>query len=292
MERTARFACRLKGGTNLGFSLLIVIGSYRRLGNCEMFAKDLALRAGADSIALLRLTDFELKPCTGCYRCLHPEHRCRLQDDLYFILEQMKSFDGIVFSIPTYVLGPVGQFKLFADRLSAMAVFHDDFRNIRAVSAIFGGIESWRGVTQSLVNAVIRMMGFNFRGSAFVEAALPGESLDAKYRPAAQGLADALRGGLERYFPSDTLRCPSCGADLFFHRQRRLICALCGSSGERREDAWLQYEDSGRFTTKGFVEHFEGWLKPKVAEYAARREHHRALREVYKNIGTWIKKEG
>ena len=54
----------------LGLSLLIVAGSYRRLGNCEMFAKDVALRAGADSISLLRLTDFALKPCAGCHRCL------------------------------------------------------------------------------------------------------------------------------------------------------------------------------------------------------------------------------
>ena len=73
-----------------------------------MFAKDVALRAGADSISLLRLTDFALKPCAGCHRCLQPERRCRIQDDLYFILEKMKGFDGIIFSIPTYVLGPVG----------------------------------------------------------------------------------------------------------------------------------------------------------------------------------------
>ena len=275
----------------MGLSLLIVAGSYRRLGNCEMFAKDVALRTGADSIFLLRLTDFELKPCTGCHRCLNPEHRCRVQDDLCFILEKMKGFDGIIFSIPTYVLGPVGQFKLFADRLSSMAVFHPDFRNIRAVSAIFGGIESWRGVTQSLVNAVIRMMGFDFRGSAFVEAALPGESLEAKYQPVAQGLADVLSKRIETYFPCKTLRCPSCGADLFFLEQKRRVCALCGSSGEEQDGVWLHVEDSGRFTTKGFVEHFEGWLKPKVLEYAVQREHHRALRETYKNIGTWIRKE-
>ncbi len=56
----------------MGLSLLIVTGSSRRMGNSEMFAKDIALRARADSISLLRLTDFILKPCTGCYRCLQP----------------------------------------------------------------------------------------------------------------------------------------------------------------------------------------------------------------------------
>lgn len=275
----------------MGTSLLIVAGSYRRLGNCEMFAKDVALRARADSISLLRLTDFTLKPCTGCYRCLNPEHRCRVHDDLYFIVEKMKAFDGVIFSIPTYVLGPVGQFKLFADRLACMAVFQPDFRKIRAVSAIFGGIESWRGVTQSLVNAVIRMMGFNFRGSAFIEAALPGESLDVKYQPVAQGLADALGENSGAYFPCKTLQCPSCGSDLFFIQDGRKVCVLCESSGEYRDGQWLDYRDSKRFTTRGFVEHFEGWLKPKVLEYSARREHHRSLRETYKDIGVWIKKE-
>ena len=275
----------------MGNSLLIVAGSYRRLGNSEMFAKDIALRARADSIHLLRLTDFTLKPCTGCYRCLNPEYRCRVEDDLYSIMEKIKAFDGVIFSIPTYVLGPVGQFKLLADRLACMAVFQPDFRKIRAVSAIFGGIESWRGVTQSLVNAVIRMMGFNFRGSAFIEAALPGESLDARYQPVAQGLADALGENSGAYFPCKTLQCPSCGSDLFFIQEGRNVCVLCESSGEYQDGQWLDFRDSKRFTAKGFVEHFEGWLKPKVLEYAAQREHHRSLRETYKDVGVWIKKE-
>jgi hypothetical protein len=47
---------------------------------------------------------------------------------------------------------------------------------------------------------------------------------------------------------------------------------MCESSGEYRDGAWLAYQDSGRFTTKGFVEHFEGQLKPKVLEYSAQRE--------------------
>ncbi len=154
----------------------------------------------------------------GCYRCLNPEHRCRVNDDLYFILEKMQAFGGIIFSIPTYVLGPVGQFKLFADRLACMAVFHPAFQKIHAVTAVFGGIEGWRGVTQSLVNAVVRMMGFNLKGSAFIEAALPGECLDSKYQPVAQGLANVLSSSAETYFPCKTLQCPACGSDLFLSK--------------------------------------------------------------------------
>jgi len=46
----------LKEGMVLGTSLLIITGSYRRMGNCEMFAKDIALRTHADHIVILRLT--------------------------------------------------------------------------------------------------------------------------------------------------------------------------------------------------------------------------------------------
>ena len=272
-------------------SLLLIIGSYRRLGNCEMFAKQIALQTHVDRIAGLRLTDFSLKPCMGCYRCLNPEHRCQVKDDLYFILKTMMEYDHIIFSIPTYVLGPVGQFKLLADRLACMSGFHPAFQKINAVSAVFGGIESWRGVTQSMVNAVIRMMGFQLKGSAFIEAALPGESLDEAYTPVAQGLAEALCGRTGAFFPSKTIVCPSCGADLFFVRERRLICALCESSGEYGDGAWREFHDSGRFSEKGFVEHFEGWLKPKVIEYAEKRDYHRMLRERYKGVGQWIKQE-
>ena len=270
-------------------SVLLVTGSFRRLGNCELFAKQIALFTHAEHIAVLRLTDFTLKPCMGCYRCLNPEHRCQVGDDLYFILQTMMEYGHVIFSIPTYVLGPVGQFKLLADRLACMSRFHPAFRQINAISAVFGGIESWRGVTQSMVNAVIRMMGFRLRGSAFIEAALPGESLDDANMPVAKGLADALCSPTGAFFPSKTLVCPSCGADLFFVQDRQLICALCESTGEYREGAWLAFHDSGRFSEKGFVEHFEGWLKPKVIEYAEKRDYHRMLRERFKNVGQWIK---
>ncbi|MEN6472954.1 MAG: NAD(P)H-dependent oxidoreductase [Syntrophaceae bacterium] len=273
-------------------SVLLVTGSFRRLGNCEMFAKQVALFTPADHIAVLRLTDFTLRPCMGCYRCLNPEHRCQVEDDLYFILKTMTEYEHVIFSIPTYVLGPVGQFKLLADRLACMSGFHPVFGKINAVSAVFGGIESWRGVTQSMVNAVIRMMGFRLKGSAFIEAALPGESLDEVYTPVAQGLAKALGDDTHCYFPSKTLVCPSCGSDLFFVRDRQLICVLCESAGEYLDGAWQSFHDSGRFSEKGFVEHFEGWLKPKVIEYTAKREHHRMLRSRFKDVGRWITKEG
>jgi multimeric flavodoxin WrbA len=272
-------------------SVLLVIGSFRRLGNCEMFAKQIALETQIDRIACLRLTDFTLKPCMGCYHCLNPEHRCQVKDDLYFILQTMTEYNHVIFSIPTYVLGPVGQFKLLSDRLACMARFYPVFKKINAVSTVFGGIESWRGVTQSTVNAVIRMMGFRIKGSAFIEAALPGESLDDVYAPVSKGLAEALCDETRTYFPSKTLTCPACGSDLFFVKDQRLTCALCESSGEYRDGAWYAYQDSERFSEKGFVEHFEGWLKPKVIEYTDKREHHRMLRTRYKNVGQWIKKE-
>ncbi len=253
-----------------------------------MFAKEVAVQTQIDQIAVLRLTDFTLKPCMGCYRCLNPEHRCQVKDDLYFILETMTAYDHVIFSIPTYVLGPVGQFKLMADRLACMSGLYPAFQRIGAVSAVFGGIESWRGVTQSMVNAVIRMMGFRLTGSAFIEAALPGESLDEAHIPVARALAEALCNPDKPFFPSKTLVCPSCGSDLFFVQERRLICALCDSSGEYRDGAWLSFHDSGRFSEKGFVEHFEGWLKPKVIEYAGKKDYHRMLRERYKDIGVKI----
>jgi len=256
-----------------------------------MFAKEVAVQTQIDQIAVLRLTDFTLKPCMGCYRCLNPEHRCQVKDDLYFILQAMTEYDHVIFSIPTYVLGPVGQFKLLADRLACMSGLYPAFGKINAVSAVFGGIEGWRGVTQAMVNAVIRMMGFRLKGSAFIEAALPGESLDEAHLPVAKGLAEALCDQNSTFFPTKTLLCPSCGSDLFFVQDRRLICALCDSAGEYRDGAWLSFHDSERFSEKGFVDHFEGWLKPKVIEYAKKKEYHRMLRERYKDVGQRIKRE-
>jgi hypothetical protein len=79
----------VEGGCGLGTSLLIITGSYRRMGNREIFAKDIALRIHTytDHIANLRLTDLTLKPCISAstwkiaagsvMTCISSSKRCK-----------------------------------------------------------------------------------------------------------------------------------------------------------------------------------------------------------------------
>jgi multimeric flavodoxin WrbA len=272
--------------------ILVVIGSHRKQGNCELFGKEIAQRiAPVESIDCLRMTDFLIKPCTGCYRCLIPDQRCGVKDDYYFMIEKMRSYDSLIFAVPTYVLGPIGQIKMFADRVACISHYYSDFRKIRAVSAVFGGITGWRGVTQSMVNSALHMMGLDLRGSVFIEAALPGECLDEKYNEHIIGLSKALSIVDGGYFPEISDTCKSCGSDIFFVRNGALTCTFCESASEYINGGLELVNDTKRFSEAGFSHHFEEWLKPKLHEYNNKKEYYKNIKDKYKTIGNWVVKE-
>ena len=108
--------------------ILGLIASQRRLGNGEILVKAAAQAAGTGhSLELLRLTDLNLLPCKGCYKCVAPGKLCPLKDDLYYLVDQISAADAIIFSGPCYVRGPAAITKLFVDRLIALAQRLDDF---------------------------------------------------------------------------------------------------------------------------------------------------------------------
>jgi len=83
--------------------VLGLIASPRNLGNCELVIKEVARNIPEyHEIYLLRFSDYELKPCKGCYKCLFDEAKCRLEDDFYKILNAIADANGILLAVPTY----------------------------------------------------------------------------------------------------------------------------------------------------------------------------------------------
>ena len=56
--------------------------------------------------------------CTGCYACTHTG-RCRYDDKVNYIIEQLDDIDGIVVGSPVYYASAAGQISAFLDRLFA-----------------------------------------------------------------------------------------------------------------------------------------------------------------------------
>ncbi|MCJ7833696.1 MAG: NAD(P)H-dependent oxidoreductase, partial [Deltaproteobacteria bacterium] len=59
--------------------------------------------------------------------------------------------DGIIFSSPNYVLGPVGLVKMLADRAFQARKYFDLFQQKRVVVALTLGSEEYRGYAETVL---------------------------------------------------------------------------------------------------------------------------------------------
>ena len=81
--------------------ILGIIGSPRRLGNCEIMVKEIGRQISVPhELKLLRLSEFNIQLCKGCYRCLFDENGCPQDDDFYAVLNAIIAADAIIFSGP------------------------------------------------------------------------------------------------------------------------------------------------------------------------------------------------
>ena len=87
-------------------TILGIIGSPRRRGNCELMVKTIGRQINRPHrLRLLRLTEFDLQPCRACYRCLF-EGNCPLDDDYGLIVEALLNADACILAAPTYFRWP------------------------------------------------------------------------------------------------------------------------------------------------------------------------------------------
>jgi len=97
--------------------ILGIVGSPRVGGNTELFVAE-ALKAakwqGAET-ELVRLADYEIKPCTACLICSETK-KCPIKDDLMKIFDKMVEADGIILSSPVYFSSATPQIKALIDR--------------------------------------------------------------------------------------------------------------------------------------------------------------------------------
>jgi NADPH-dependent FMN reductase len=94
------------------------------MGNAEVLVREalLAAEEAGVEVALIRLLDLDLKPCTGCKSCIESLMKggagnCIIKDDFPFLDEQIMQSDGVILGSPVFVLGAHGIVKPLADRM-------------------------------------------------------------------------------------------------------------------------------------------------------------------------------
>jgi hypothetical protein len=210
--------------------ILGIICSPRKLGNNEIAVKEISRRIREPhTLKLLRISDFNLRLCKGCYLCLFKGH-CVLKDDLPVIIDAFCRADAFIVSAPAYCLGANASLKVLADRALAFSGRVKEIWSKPAVGLSIAGLEGKEGFTKLNVDSFMRLFLMRVKASEILYAALPGEiSIRDENSIILDRLANALAG--DPVDPSEP-RCPLCNGDTFrFLGDNRVRCMLCSNEG-------------------------------------------------------------
>jgi multimeric flavodoxin WrbA len=274
--------------------ILGLIGSPRKLGNCEILAKEIGRRIGPPHrLLLIRLSDFSILPCTGCYRCLEEDKRCVLGDDLYRVLDPLADADALIVAVPAYFLGPKAVLKTFLDRGLAFYPYADRLLDKPAVGVGVAGIPGKEGYTLLAIESFLKLIFSDMKASRILYGALPGEIfLDEGNLEAATQLADAL------FSPTRDPRgprCPVCGGRTFrFLGDRRVRCMLCSNEGTAvmGDDAArfdIQRSEHEIFLSREDLEAHQAWLLGMKNRYREKKGRLKKICLSYLKDGEWIR---
>lgn len=276
--------------------VLGLIASPRRLGNCELMVKSIGRAAPAPfDLSLLRLQDFHIRPCTGCYACLFGDERCIIDDDCQTVHDAVLAADALIVAAPAYFLGANGMLKRYLDRGISLLTHIDRLWGRPAVGVGIAGIPGREGSTPADLHRFLKLILADVKAVRTVYGALPGEVLqnEANQRVAAD-LASALLGGGDSD-PGDGPRCPVCGGDAVqFLSAREVRCLTCGNSGPismTPDGPALGITADGHqiFTTKADAIAHRAWLQGMKDRFRNQRADLKAIRSDFRHDGTWIR---
>lgn len=276
--------------------VLGIVASRRRLGNCEIMVKEISRRITVPhELQLLRLPDFRLAHCTGCFRCLGGGRNCVLRDALEQVLEAIASADAIILAAPTYVLGAPACVKSLLDRALSFYGKGDRLWGKPAVGVGIAGQDGKEGTTLLDLERFFAVLQMENRMSRIVYGALPGEVvLPEANRDVAGKLAQALFGKREQ---RDLPCCPLCGGETFrFLCDSRVRCMLCSCSAtltRENDRTTVKIEPGEQQFLRGREEAHEhrDHLQGGRSRFEAEKERLKVVVAGYADEGFWIMPE-
>jgi len=274
--------------------ILGIIGSPRKLGNCEIMVKEISRQISIPhELQLLRLQDFNILPCRGCYQCLFKEGQCVLDDDLSSVTKAVVDADALIVAAPTYFLGINSCIKRFLDRGLSFYAHAEKLWRKPAVGVVIAGIEGKEGYSLLCIQSFLKLILADDKQSRVVYGALPGEVfINDDNKKAAAELALALFGpSAEKKEPC----CPLCGGDTFrFIENNKLRCMLCSNAGSMTIQKGapvfeINKSEHELFHSKEEALKHRDWLLGMKERFVKQKK---ALKEItvpYIKQGVWIK---
>lgn len=102
-------------------NVLILSASPRKGGNSDLLCDEF-MRGAKESgheVEKLRVCEYKISPCSGCYYCRDHGGECVHKDDMAGILQKMIDADVIVLASPVYFYSIDAQLKALIDRTIA-----------------------------------------------------------------------------------------------------------------------------------------------------------------------------
>jgi hypothetical protein len=264
--------------------ILGIVGSARRLGNCEIMVKAVFRHLDQPcELRLLRLTDFQIAPCRGCYQCLFNDGHCMIDDDHATVLDAIAA---------AYFLGAHSCLKRFLDRGLTFYGSVDRLWGKPAVGVAVAGIPGMEGNTLLGIDSFLKLILADVRQTQVVYGALPGEVfLNDNNHGIAQSLAARLFGPkAAKAAPC----CPLCGGDTFrFLGAGQVRCMVCSNPGTIRMDQdriVVEMQPTGHqlFLTRQDVANHKAWLIGMKDRFKTMRASLKPITLEYRREGRWI----
>lgn len=277
--------------------VLGIVGSPRKLGNCEIIIKEISRHITIPhELTLLRLSDFNILPCRGCYACLFKEEKCIQNDDFQLVLNAILETDALIVAAPTYFLGANAGLKVLLDRGLALSGHIEKLWGKPAVGIGVAGIHGKEGYTLLAIESFLKLLLAENKHSAICYGALPGEVfLDQRNIETAGSLAEALFSP-----PSgrSLLGCPLCGGDTFrFLGKDRVHCMLCSNPGTIDMQTGspvfnIHKSEHELFLSKEEALRHREWLQQMKARYLEQKTKLKEITQAYRESGAWIRPGG
>ncbi len=267
---------------------VVAICAGRRMGNSEILAK-FALKGAEDAgceVALLRLQDFQVKPCTGCEVCMSKkvingqDTVCSIPDnaDQYTkYVEMVMEADAFVVASPCYNLTVAGR---LLDALNRQHRFLSQLKrrcNEKAKYAATIGVggTDWTNYLMPVLNfAATELCGSKMHladqmlveGHPAIGTVILDDAATARAYQLGQNLVKAAQEnkGHHCYLGDAEEACPICHGDHLQLRKGKLICPTCDISARVSEVdgkvqiTWEQDFDVCRWSEYGDNLHLSG----------------------------------
>jgi multimeric flavodoxin WrbA len=275
-------------------TILGIIGSPQKLGNCEIMVKEISRQISIPhELKLLRLQNFKLLPCKGCYQCLHKDGQCVIDDDLNSVIKAIIDADALIVSAPTSFPGINASLKTFLDRGISFYAYIENLWSKPAVGVAIAGIEGKEGYSRLIIQSFLKMVFADDKSTKVVCGALPGEIfLSKENKQTARELASALFGPrVEKKGPC----CPQCGGDtLRFLDNNRVRCMLCSNAGTMTMHGTtpvfeINKSDHELFFSKEESLKHRDFLLGMKSLFSPKKKILREITRSYLNYGIWIK---